>query len=254
MTDWRKLRLLEARLRLEWRPKYAYRHARVILLKAKGDNAHHWLDQHRKKHEAKAAAANERQIEQLRPQIVKWQALVGEAAREMRALEAAIAKLRPKPPPGRMVNPFHRVRGLSPAGLDKGVDYSGSGTIVALADGHVYYATQSSTWPGGAFVGFTIEDGQYKGKHVYHAENLTILVREGDHVKVDQPIAILHNAYPYSESGWAAGYGENTLAGLLGQPRNSAAGASFNRLLRRLGAPSGGGEGAAEGQMPAGFP
>lgn len=251
-VDWAKIRLLEARLRW-WRAKYDYRHQRVIEYKHAGDTAHHWLDEHRKKHEAAEAKVNEEQIARLQPAIAKWQKLVGEAAREMRALEAAIHKLRPKP--SGYTNPFQHIHGLTPLGLDKGVDFGGSGDIVALGDGHVYFTTQGATWPGGGFVGFTLANGAYAGKHVYHAENLTILVREGDHVRTGQPVAILHDSYPYSESGWAAGYGENTLAGQLNMPRNGArSGFSFNRLLVKLGCPSGGGGEEVGPSMPPGFP
>lgn len=253
MTNWPLIGLLRTRLAW-WRGKRNYRSAEVEHYKIEGDRAHYWLDKHKKNGEAKAAALNEAQILAIRPFIAKWQKLLAEAATEIRALETAIAKLVPKPPANPLIDPFHKIVGLTPMGLDKGVDFGGTGEIVAMGNCVVNYASAHTTWPGGAFIGLTFTDGPYKGKHTYHAENLTILVHEGQHVARGQAVAVLHNAYPYSESGWGAGYGENTLAAQLGQPRNSECGASYNRLLKKLGCVSGGDDSAAVGTMPPGYP
>jgi hypothetical protein len=78
------------------------------------------------------------------------------------------------------VNPFRRIRGLSANRIDMGVDYAGSGPVLAIGDAKVYAAASSGTgWPGGGFIGYTLLDGPYKGKHVFIAENVRPSVHVG---------------------------------------------------------------------------
>jgi hypothetical protein len=82
---------------------------------------------------------------------------------------------------------------------------------------------------------------------VYVAENVTPTVSIGQTVTVDTVIGILHNAYPYLETGWAADQWGDTMAAQSGQWTSaadagslpSAYGVNFNQLLVSLGAPSG---------------
>jgi hypothetical protein len=164
---------------------------------------------------------------------------------------------------GNYTNPFSQIQNLTPYRVDMGVDYGGSGPILSMGAGQVY-STNNSGWPGGAFIGIHLTDGPYAGKNVYYAENVTPLVSIGDTVRAGQPIGIMHDAFPYTESGWAAPdiqSAGNTLAASLGQQApgdagswTSAAGASFNRLLVALGAPSGVLQGPAHGVMTGGYP
>jgi murein DD-endopeptidase MepM/ murein hydrolase activator NlpD len=160
------------------------------------------------------------------------------------------------------VNPFLKVTNLTPERIDMGVDFSGTGTIVALGDATVFEAVNTSGWEGGAFLGLTLTSGPYAGKSYYHAEQLTVLVKAGDTVKAGQAIATLQGG---SESGWATGQPQQALAAALGQQGigdpgsvESLAGASFNRLLVATGCPSGtknpGGLSKNGQPMPSGYP
>lgn len=159
------------------------------------------------------------------------------------------------------VNPFKNISNLGPLRVDMGVDYSGSGTFVALGNAKVF-CTAGPGWPGGTFIGYTLLDGAYKGRHVYHAENVTALVQVGQTVRAGDPVGVMHNASPHTEHGWASGNGDVTLAAELNQQFtagdpgawSSAAGISFNRLLVSLGCPSGSPITASHGTMPRGFP
>lgn len=157
------------------------------------------------------------------------------------------------------VNPLQQIKGLVGERIDMGVDYGGSGHLLALGDATVYAAADSGTgWPryldgnnstGGA-VCYTLTSGPYRGKHIYVAENITVHVSPGDKVKAGQVIATLHSGGANMETGWASGTSTSTLAASLGQDGThhgysdpgaiaSAAGHDFNKLLVALGAPSG---------------
>lgn len=171
---------------------------------------------------------------------------------------------------GGYVNPLSQIQNLRPERIDMGVDYAGSGNLLALGDAKIFAAASTGAgWPRytfgdglGGFVGYTLSNGAYAGKHVYVAENIDPLVHTNDTVKAGDPIAVLHDSGENMETGWAGGLGAQTLAALLHQQApgldpgawTSAAGASFNRLLVRLGAPSGIMQaGGVHGTMPNGY-
>jgi hypothetical protein len=173
--------------------------------------------------------------------------------------------------PGSYVNPLRQIRGLIPERVDEGVDYAGSGPLLAVGDGTVFFAASSGVgWPryasnpgGGGFVGYTLTDGAYAGDRIYVAENVDPLVSAGQKVRAGQPIANLNLGGANLETGWASGNTSQPLAALLGQgdPNGdigawmSAAGWSFNKLLIALGAPSGVLQaGGVHGTMPRGYP
>ena len=145
-------------------------------------------------------------------------------------------------------DPLKAVRGLVPGRIDMGVDYGGHGRILALGDGTVKLARDDDAgWPDGGWVMYRLSDGPFAGKYVYDAENITVTVRAGQRVNAGQQIAILHPAYPYMETGWAAGKGDKSLADVdghrcpCGDPGgwSTIEGRNFDRLLVVLGAPSG---------------
>ena len=115
------------------------------------------------------------------------------------------------------VNPLGAVSGLGPYRIDMGVDYSGSGPLLALGDAKVTFASNNdagplscwgiSCWPGGGIVVYRLTDGPFAGKYVYYAENVTATVRAGQRVKAGQQVAILHFGSPNMETGWASGRG-----------------------------------------------
>jgi hypothetical protein len=104
MTDWPRIRLCESR-RSYWRAKYTYRRKERIDYQRKVENnKRHFPNHHDALRKAEAGVA-------------KWGKLEGEAAQEIHRYDAAIAKLRPKPPsphieglstPATSWNPYRR--------------------------------------------------------------------------------------------------------------------------------------------------
>jgi hypothetical protein len=159
-----------------------------------------------------------------------------------------------------MTNPFARVSNLVPERVDMGVDYAGKGPIVAMADGEVIFAANTSGWEGGGCVVLKLTSGPYAGKFVYHAEHVTMSVKTLQKVKAGDVLCYMDGG---TESGWASGNGDEALAASLNQQApgdpgswESAAGASFNRLLVLLGCKPGttNAGGGPHGKMPPGFP
>ena len=172
------------------------------------------------------------------------------------------------------VNPLREVANLKASRIDMGVDYSGSGPILALGKAKVVLATDrlagpESCWgktcvpPPGDMIVYRLLDGRFAGKYVYVVENITVKVKAGQTVSAGQRIAILHDASPNLEIGWASGHGPQTLAA-AGRHQcactdpggwSSIEGRNFNALLMWLGAPSGYVTSAPAGQhMPRGWP
>src|SRR3954451_1292547 len=163
---------------------------------------------------------------------------------------------------GAYVDPLSHVRGLTPERIDMGVDYAGAGPVLALGSGTVYN-TKGPGWPGGAFIGITLDDGPYAGLSYFLAEDVKPAVHVGDHVEAGQEIAVMFRGPAGIETGWAAGKGDQPLASALRQQNpkgdpgawTSAAGVSFDRLLVSTGTPSGIPQGTkVHGRMPAQYP
>ena len=163
---------------------------------------------------------------------------------------------------GSYVNPLALVAGLSPRRIDMGVDFAGAGPVVALGSGTVFN-TAGPGWPGGTFIGITLDSGPYAGLSYFVAEDVKPTVKRGDHVRRGQQIGVMYLGPAGIETGWAAGNGDQPLAVALGQQNKrgdpgawtSAAGLSFDRLLLSTGAPSGIPQGTqVHGQMPARYP
>jgi len=145
-------------------------------------------------------------------------------------------------------NPLRAVQNLQGERIDQGVDYAGSGPILALGSGRVINATNNDPgWPGDGWLLYQLSQGRFAGKYVYVAENITVGVKAGQTVSAGQQIATLHDAYPNMETGWASDIRDTTLANADGHlcPCGDAGGWStiegrnFNYLLRVVGAPSG---------------
>ena len=170
------------------------------------------------------------------------------------------------------VNPLRAVRGLAPRRIDLGVDYGGSGPLLALGRGKVTMASDTdsgpsscwaiSCWPGGGIVVYRLLDGPFAGKYVYVAEHLTVNVSAGQTVRAGERIAMLYPGYPWSEWGWAAGPGPEALAMADGHRCtcsdpggwSTIEGRNMNQILVRLGAPSGWLQSVPNQSMPAGWP
>jgi hypothetical protein len=156
------------------------------------------------------------------------------------------------------VNPLREVTNLRASRIDMGVDYSGSGPILAIGRARIVLASDrlagpESCWgrtcvpPPGDWVMYRLLDGPFAGKYVYIVENITVTAHTGETVVAGQPIAILHDASPNLEIGWAAGRATYTLAAARGHQCacsdpgawSSIEGRNFNAFLTWLGAPAG---------------
>ncbi len=156
------------------------------------------------------------------------------------------------------VNPLGEVANLERSRIDMGVDYSGSGPILAIGRAKVVLATDKlagpeSCWgktcvpPPGDMIVYRLLAGPFAGKYVYVVEHITIGVKAGEPVRAGEKIATLHEGSPNLEMGWASGHGAQTLAVARGhQGRgsdpggwSSIEGRNFNNLMVWVGAPSG---------------
>jgi murein DD-endopeptidase MepM/ murein hydrolase activator NlpD len=174
-------------------------------------------------------------------------AILASAASTHTALATA-SLLQPLPPPTTTyVNPLSRISSLQPKRIDQGVDYSGSGPLIALGGGTIRM-TYEGGWPDGTFIALQLDSGPLAGQVVYYAENVTPTVSVGQRVATGDVVGTLHDAYPNLEIGWggggsAGGVIGNTLARTQGQTGGESvatqAGISFNQLLISLGAPGG---------------
>ncbi len=145
-------------------------------------------------------------------------------------------------------NPLVAVQRLGQGRIDQGVDYAGRGPILALGSGKVIRASNHDRgWPGHGWLLYRLLQGRFAGRYVYVAENITVDVRTGQTVTAGEKIAILHDAYPDMETGWASDIRDTTLANADGHlcpcsdpgGWSTIEGRNFNNLLRIVGAPSG---------------
>jgi hypothetical protein len=139
------------------------------------------------------------------------------------------------------------------AGVDQGIDFTGRGTIHALADGVIErLQREGSGWPGrGALLVYRITSGPAAGKRVYVAEDYAVAsgLRVGSKVSRGQLIGRVDSSYPGIEVGWA-GPGGSPIAPLNPNPHSpKAAGRDFNNFVRGLG---GAGAGPSLGASTAG--
>jgi hypothetical protein len=147
------------------------------------------------------------------------------------------------------VNPLAHAS-LKAKRIDQGVDYAGSGTLVALGSGIVTLISTADTgWPG-AFIEYRLLDGPAIGCYVFYAEGLTPMrgLTVGQTLRAGQPVAAIIPGDPSGiEVGWGAGSGTETYAAKLGEWSSAAdndstptaAGMSFSSLIQALGGPPG---------------
>lgn len=155
------------------------------------------------------------------------------------------------------VNPIGK--GLKPARIDMGVDYTGSGPLYAMGAGTITNVYNTG-WPGGKFIGLKLDSGQY----MYYAENINPSVSVGDRVQAGQKIGQAVGTYPYIEVGWAAPPGTgNAMAATAGQAsasgdpgsKSTAYGVSMSNTIASLGGPAGIlTPGGIVGQVGSGYP
>jgi hypothetical protein len=106
------------------------------------------------------------------------------------------------------VNPFTNPA-WSPARTDMGVDWIAQRRlpVAAIGDALILGSDSHADWPGGRIIWYQLLDGSHAGDVVYVAENLRHLVKASSYVRAGQQIALALPSYPYTEWGWADGYG-----------------------------------------------
>jgi multidrug efflux pump subunit AcrA (membrane-fusion protein) len=139
---------------------------------------------------------------------------------------------------------------VKPERIDMGVDYAGSGTLVAIGTARLtYVATSGTGWPG-AFIEYRLLGGPDAGRYVYCAEGVipTPRLHVGQTVAAGQAIATIIPDYETGiELGWGAGANTKTYAQAAGQwsatddayNLASPAGKGFSALIAALGGPPG---------------
>ena len=139
---------------------------------------------------------------------------------------------------------------VKPERIDMGVDYAGSGTLVAIGTARLtYVATSGTGWPG-AFIEYRLLGGPDAGRYVYYAEGVIPAPRlqVGQTVAAGQAIASIIPDYETGiELGWGAGANTKTHAQAAGHWSAaddegnvaSPAGKSFSALIAALGGPPG---------------
>lgn len=141
---------------------------------------------------------------------------------------------------GGYVNPIPP--GAIPERIDQGVDFAGSGPILAIGNARII-ETGGGGWPGGPFMSYQLTSGPDSGRFVYVAENIRPVVRAGQTVSAGQVIANMFNGGTGIEIGWAASGGFQTLARVTSgyhEGQVTPAGSDFEALLVSLGAPRSG--------------
>ncbi len=144
------------------------------------------------------------------------------------------------------LNPLRDVSGLTPARVDMGVDFTGTGPVYAIGAGVVTEATAGNGgWPGGGWITYELTDGPAVGEVVYVAEDVTPTVQVGQKVTFRTVIGHMFNGGSGIETGWAmldSASSESELAeagGITGLgPFPTAIGMNFEYLFRALGVPA----------------
>lgn len=147
------------------------------------------------------------------------------------------------------VNPLRDAQTIGER-IDQGVDYAGTGKLLAIGSGRITYVGIAGTgWPG-AFIEYRLQSGPDAGCFVYYAEGVQPpgWLRVGQEIHRGQGIAYIIPGWSTGiELGWGAGRSTRTYADRRGRwtPADDAAdvasraGRSFSSLVADLGGPAG---------------
>jgi 3D (Asp-Asp-Asp) domain-containing protein len=141
--------------------------------------------------------------------------------------------------------------------IDQGVDYAGTGYLVAIADGVITASVANgSGWEGEGYVEYRItQPGFLNGAHVYYAEGVNTVVHVGEQVRGGSRLCDLRQPMPHGiEVGFAAGFGEDSYYryhdGNYNEGDATRPGVAFSNLIHALGGPAGRIEGPIVGNFP----
>jgi len=160
-------------------------------------------------------------------------------------------------PAGTMYNPLMHAN-VTPERIDQGVDYAGTGYLVAIADGVVTESVANgSGWEGEGYIEYRItQSGFLYGAYVYYAEGVDTVVSVGEQVKGGSRLCNLRSPMPHGiEIGFAAGVGEESYYAYHDGPYQennevTRPGLAFSNLVHALGGPAGKQEGSVVGKFP----
>ncbi len=164
-------------------------------------------------------------------------------------------------------NPF-RDANYSASRVDMGVDFAGTGPIMALGPGTIVESDHS--WAGavgapvpGTWIAEKLDAGPLKGKTVYLAEDVISKVRPGQHVDANTIIGYFTGS-GLVETGYAVGPSApgETLAAQAGQAAtggdpgafSTAYGVAYNNVLKSTGTKSGSINRPIAGHVPKNWP
>jgi len=146
---------------------------------------------------------------------------------------------------------------VTPERIDQGVDYAGTGYVVAIADCVITTVkTHDAGWEGGAFIEYRItQGGSLNGAYVFNAEGFEPNVSEGDRLNGgDKVCTFIPGALHGTEMGFGAGNGGQSYYayhdGRYVEGTATRPGIAFSNLIETLGGPGGRIEGAEVGKWP----
>jgi hypothetical protein len=140
----------------------------------------------------------------------------------------------------RYINPFADPR-WQVSRTDMGVDWAPLRRlpVLAIGDAVILGSDTHSGWPGGRIIWYELLNGSHAGDIVYVAEHLRKLLPAGRIVHAGQQIAMALPGYPWTEWGWADGYGSPRAYRCYHEGRKTNSGKEMARFLASLGAPLG---------------
>jgi 3D (Asp-Asp-Asp) domain-containing protein len=147
---------------------------------------------------------------------------------------------------------------VTPERIDQGVDYAGTGYLVAIADGVVTASVKDgSGWEGEGYIEYKVtQPGFLEGAYIYYAEGVDTVVNVGEKVSGGARLCDLRQPMPHGiEIGFAAGSGnEDSYYRYHDGPYNEGdatrPGVAFSNLIKALGGPPGVIEGPVVGKFP----
>jgi hypothetical protein len=180
--------------------------------------------------------------------VSSWRVRVREVASEPapRGTDTALAQAAQS----YYLNPLRDIRRLRADRIDEGVDYGGSGPVKALGDATLTVVDRGNSYfwahVDGNVVVEQLDTGPLLGLRIYIAENCTPAgsLYVGERVTADTTLCLLHNRFPYLETGFAQPGRDGVPAAwpvyaLAPDGSQTAYGLDFSRLLGDLGAPPG---------------
>ncbi|PZS12310.1 MAG: hypothetical protein DLM64_05155 [Solirubrobacterales bacterium] len=140
------------------------------------------------------------------------------------------------------VNPIPK--GATPERIDMGVDYGGTGNLLALGNGVVTQVNPGGWGQYGNYIEYQLADGPQKGRYIYYAEGVTPQVKVGQKLSAGQIVAsMIPGWHSGIEVGYSSGrtntaYASSAYAA-AGDGSRTAAGQAFSDLVKSLGGPPG---------------